>query len=195
MLLFVYIGSTSNIYWFIGIQINCQQIQTKSYSVTFGYTQYLVQHSMNDPEGKKTTICRYLVTGHTLLLSDMLLIPANLKLCSKQYNRIFVLHLIVVPQTSSGWQHNYSTKKGRQAMPISSLCIFLCLCIFRIDIKRKKMLQVFYVPATSTTFSLFSFFLAVAINSTNETNKAGSMCYSSVYLSWVSMVFCCRIER
>jgi hypothetical protein len=34
----------------------------------------------------------------------------NLKLCSKQYNKKFVLHLIVVPQLSSGWQHNYSTK-------------------------------------------------------------------------------------
>jgi hypothetical protein len=33
----------------------------------------------------------------------------NLKLCSKQYQKI-VLHLIVVPQQSSGWQHNYSTK-------------------------------------------------------------------------------------
>jgi hypothetical protein len=38
----------------------------------------------------------------------------NLKLFSKQHNRIFVLHLIVVPQLSSGWQHNYSTK-ARQA--------------------------------------------------------------------------------
>jgi len=38
----------------------------------------------------------------------------NLKLCSKQYNKIFVLHLIVAPQLSSGWQHNYSTKT-RQA--------------------------------------------------------------------------------
>ncbi len=28
-----------------------------SYSVTFDYSQYLVQHLMNDPEGKKTTIC------------------------------------------------------------------------------------------------------------------------------------------
>jgi hypothetical protein len=45
---------------FIGIQIRCQRIQTVSYSVTFGYTQYLVQHLMNDPEGKKTTIRRYL---------------------------------------------------------------------------------------------------------------------------------------
>jgi hypothetical protein len=34
----------------------------KSYSVTFGYTQYLVLHSINDPKGKKTTIRLYLLT-------------------------------------------------------------------------------------------------------------------------------------
>jgi hypothetical protein len=38
----------------------------------------------------------------------------NLKLCSKQYSKSFVLHLIGVPQLSSGWQHSYSTKT-RQA--------------------------------------------------------------------------------
>jgi hypothetical protein len=38
----------------------------------------------------------------------------NLKLCSKKYNKIDILHLIVVPQLSGGWQHNYSTKT-RQA--------------------------------------------------------------------------------
>jgi hypothetical protein len=34
----------------------------------------------------------------------------NLKLCSKQYNKKFALHLIVAPQLSSDWWHNYSTK-------------------------------------------------------------------------------------
>jgi hypothetical protein len=38
----------------------------------------------------------------------------NLKLYSKQHHKSFVLHLIVVPELSSGWQHNYSTKT-RQA--------------------------------------------------------------------------------
>ncbi len=38
----------------------------------------------------------------------------NLKLYSKQNNKHFVLHLIVVPQLSSGCQHSYSTKP-RQA--------------------------------------------------------------------------------
>ncbi len=60
-LLFVYIRSTSNIYLFISIRIHCQRIQTNSFSVTFSYSQYLAQYSMNDPEGRKTTIRRYLV--------------------------------------------------------------------------------------------------------------------------------------
>jgi hypothetical protein len=34
----------------------------------------------------------------------------NLKLYSIQYNKKFVLHLIVVPQLTSGQRHNYSTK-------------------------------------------------------------------------------------
>jgi hypothetical protein len=38
----------------------------------------------------------------------------NLKLCSKQYNKYFALHLIVAPQLGSSWQHYYSTKT-RQA--------------------------------------------------------------------------------
>jgi hypothetical protein len=36
----------------------------------------------------------------------------NLKLCSKQYNK--KLHMIVAPQLSSCWRHNFSTKT-RQA--------------------------------------------------------------------------------
>jgi len=34
----------------------------------------------------------------------------NLNLCSKQYNKNLVLHLIVAPQLISGWRCNYSTK-------------------------------------------------------------------------------------
>jgi hypothetical protein len=37
MLLFVNIWFTSNIYWFIGIQIHCQQIQMNNYSFTFDH--------------------------------------------------------------------------------------------------------------------------------------------------------------
>ncbi len=36
-LIFIYIQSTSNIYWFICIQIHCQPIQMNRYSVTFDY--------------------------------------------------------------------------------------------------------------------------------------------------------------
>ena len=45
-----------------------------------------------------------------------------------------------------------------------------------IDIKRKNiLLKVCYVPATSATFlAFFHLLLAVAINRTNEANKAGS---------------------
>jgi hypothetical protein len=38
----------------------------------------------------------------------------NLKLCSKQYNKSFVLHLILSPQLSSGWRHNYSNKTRQE---------------------------------------------------------------------------------
>ncbi len=46
-----------------------------------------------------------------------------------------------------------------------------------IDMERKnRLLKVCYVFATSATFlAFFFFFLAVAINSTNEANKAGGM--------------------
>jgi len=37
-----------------------------------------------------------------------------LKFWSKQYNKKFVLHLIVAPQLSSGWRHNYSTKTRQE---------------------------------------------------------------------------------
>ncbi len=56
-----YIQSSLNIYWFISIRIHWQWIQTNSYSVTFSKSQYLVQHLMNETEGKKTTIRCYLV--------------------------------------------------------------------------------------------------------------------------------------
>jgi hypothetical protein len=35
--IFIYIRANSNIYWFIGIWICCQRIQTKSYSFTLDY--------------------------------------------------------------------------------------------------------------------------------------------------------------
>jgi hypothetical protein len=37
-LIFIYIPSNLNIYWFISIWIHCQQIQMNSYLVTFDYS-------------------------------------------------------------------------------------------------------------------------------------------------------------
>ncbi len=61
MLLFVSIQSTSNIYWFIGIRIRCQQIQTNSYSVTFDIRTIWSGIRWTNPKVKKTTIRRYLI--------------------------------------------------------------------------------------------------------------------------------------
>jgi hypothetical protein len=47
----------------------------------------------------------------------------NLKLCSKQCNKIDLLHLIVVPQLRGGWQHNYSNKT-RQAGPANEKSMY-----------------------------------------------------------------------
>jgi hypothetical protein len=51
-----------------------------------------------------------------------------------------------------------------------------------IDIEsiQNRLLEVCYVPATRASLPrllFFSFFVAATINSTNEANKAGSMCH------------------
>ncbi len=51
MLLFIYIQSTSNLYWFIGIRIRCQRLPTNTYLVTFDYSYYSVGYLMSDNEG------------------------------------------------------------------------------------------------------------------------------------------------
>jgi hypothetical protein len=56
------------------------------------------------------------------------------------------LHLIVVPQLSSGWQHNYSANQGKRAMPMSSLCVLLCLW---------KMQNIFESQETNFTAELY----------------------------------------
>ncbi len=67
---------------------------------------------------------------------------------------------------------------------IGSLLLFLHY-ILTIDIERNnRLLKVCYVPATSTTFlAFFLSFLAVAINSTNEANKAGGTRCLAVYIT------------
>jgi len=54
----------------------------------------------------------------------------NLKLCSKQYNKKIVLHLIVVPQLCRGWQHNYSTKT-RQAGHANEQSMYALMSMLR----------------------------------------------------------------
>jgi hypothetical protein len=57
----------------------------------------------------------------------------NLKLCSKQYNKKIVLHLIVVPQLCRGWQHNYSTKT-RQAGRANEQSMYLFSYIYQLNL-------------------------------------------------------------
>ncbi len=79
--LLIYIWSSLNIYLFIGTRICCQWIQTNSYLVTFGYSQHLVQHLMNDPEGRKITIRHYLVTMLPARVGSQ---PYKQKACQRQ---------------------------------------------------------------------------------------------------------------
>jgi hypothetical protein len=61
----------------------------------------------------------------------------NFKLCSKQYNEIILLHLIVAPQLGGSSLHNYSTKTRQEGhandqamyslMSISSLALFISI--------------------------------------------------------------------
>ncbi len=47
------------------------------------------------------------------------------KVCSKQYNKKIVLHLIVMPRLSSGRQHNYSTKTRQAGLANEQSMYFL----------------------------------------------------------------------
>jgi hypothetical protein len=89
----------------------------------------------------------------------------NLKLYSKQYNKKFVLHLIVVPQLGGGRQNNYSTKTrqaGRaneQSMhrygkaKIDCLSLFMCPLLAQLKI------------------GFFSSFSAATVYSTNKQTR------------------------
>jgi hypothetical protein len=60
----------------------------------------------------------------------------NLKLYSKQYNKKFVLHLIVAPQLGSGQQHNYSTKT-RQAGQANEQSMYSLTSMYQTLLKMK----------------------------------------------------------
>jgi hypothetical protein len=53
----------------------------------------------------------------------------NLKLCGKQDNKIDLLHPLVAPQLSGGWQHNYSTKT-REASHANEQSFYLLSYIY-----------------------------------------------------------------
>jgi hypothetical protein len=61
---------------------------------------------------------------------------SNLKLCSKQYHKQIVLHLIVVPQQNCGWQHNYSTKT-RQAGRVNEQSMYSLISMAANNIQAK----------------------------------------------------------
>jgi hypothetical protein len=63
----------------------------------------------------------------------------NLKLCGKQYNKIDILHPIVVPQLSGGCQHNYSTKT-RQAGRADEQSLYSLMSMVWYDRKLVKAL-------------------------------------------------------
>jgi len=56
-------------------------------------------------------------------------------LIGKLYHKTFVLHLIVAPQLSSGWWHNYSTKT-RQTGRANEQSIYSLLSILTCDTQR-----------------------------------------------------------
>jgi hypothetical protein len=97
----------------------------------------------------------------------------NLKLCSKQLNKNFVLYLMLAPQLSSGWQHNYSTKT-RQMGCANEQSIILCLCIPKITIK--------------------SYIKNAKPESDHDSLKSYCIYYgkNTLWLSWRTLLFKCR---
>ncbi len=83
----------------------------------------------------------------------------NLKLCSKQYNKIFVLHLIVVPQLSSGWWHNYLTKT-RQPGWANEQSIYSLMSMIYIKVhlyKGKNYIKLVLFSITPVAIELLTF--------------------------------------
>jgi len=67
----------------------------------------------------------------------------NVKLCSKQYNTKFVLHLIVAPQLCSGWRHNYSTKT-KQAGRANEQSMYSLMSMFHTADSKKHEVQLYF---------------------------------------------------
>ncbi len=69
----------------------------------------------------------------------------NLKFCSKQYNKKFVLHLIVAPKLGGGWRHNYSIKT-RQAGQANEQSMYSLMSMVDVDILAVLARQLFWRP-------------------------------------------------
>jgi hypothetical protein len=70
----------------------------------------------------------------------------NLKLGNKQYEKIGLMHMIVAPQISGGWQHNYSTK-ARQAGHAKEQSVYNILSL--------DNMMWWFVPCKFFKFSLY----------------------------------------
>ncbi len=68
----------------------------------------------------------------------------NLDLCSKQYNKKIILHLIVVPQLSSGCQHDYSTKTSQAGCANEQSMYALMSLLCHDDLLKKARVFVSY---------------------------------------------------
>jgi hypothetical protein len=66
----------------------------------------------------------------------------NLKLCSKQYNKKIILHLIVIPQLSRGQRHNYSTKT-RQAGQANEQSMYSLMSMAELEDRNVFLMNVY----------------------------------------------------
>ncbi len=94
---------------------------------------------------KDSVILFYSVTFNTIFSLEVYLLQFfsyfryskfhsfNIKVCSKLSNKVYLLHLIVVPQLIGGWQHNYYNDIANKMGTVPILSVLL-LC----DIKNDK---------------------------------------------------------
>ena len=102
----------------------------------------------------------------------------NLKLCSKQYNKKFVLHLIVMLQLSSNQRHNYSTKTRQAGCADEQSSVYA-------SITQDQMFSVWAVDAKKTHFDETLWTLAVG-------SKIFDLTTNIVFLQVLSVIGCLK---
>jgi hypothetical protein len=105
----------------------------------------------------------------------------NLKLYSKQYNKIVLLHLIVVPQLSGGWSHNYSTKT-RQVGHANEQSMFSLRSMGPIIVTKVNKMTSFKGQA-SWTKRMSSWGKLTACLPSKKVNKVEELTYPSTNIS------------